>query len=187
MKTNIIPAIRLTLVCLIFFSGIYTCAVWGIAQLAPNHGNGELITQNGQKYYAQIGQSFTEDRYFNSRPSAVAYNAAGSGGSNKGPSNPVYLAEVQGRIDTILVHNMGLDKAAIPADMVTASGSGLDPHISVAGARMQVPRIARLRGLPEADVQKLVDEYSEQPFWGMLGPQYVHVLKINLALDKISH
>jgi K+-transporting ATPase ATPase C chain len=95
MKTNIFPAIKLTLVCLVFFMGIYTLAVYGIAQFTTNKGKGEIITQNGKTYYTNIGQSFTDDKYFYSRPSAVGYNAAGSGGSNKGPSNPDYLAEVQ--------------------------------------------------------------------------------------------
>ncbi len=97
MKENILPAIKLTIICLIFFSGIYTLSVFGIAQFAPNHGKGEIIVHNGQTFYANVGQSFTDDKYFNSRPSAVAYNAAGSGGSNKGPSNPDYLKDVQSR------------------------------------------------------------------------------------------
>ena len=100
MKTNILPAIRLTLVSLVFFMGIYTLAVYGVAQFAPNNGKGDIIIQGDKKYYANIGQSFTDDKYFYSRPSAVGYNAAGSGGSNKGPSNPDYLKEVQARIDT---------------------------------------------------------------------------------------
>ncbi len=130
MKSNIFPAIKLTFVCLVFFMGIYTLAVYGIAQFAPNQGKGEIISSNGNTYYSNVGQSFTDDKYFNSRPSAVGYNAAGSGGSNKGPSNPDYLSEVQARIDTFLIHNPGIDKSEIPSDLVTASGSGLDPkHI----------------------------------------------------------
>jgi K+-transporting ATPase ATPase C chain len=101
MKSNILPAIKLTMLSiLLLLTMIYPLAVFGIAQFSPNHGKGEIITQNDKTYYANIGQSFTEDRYFNSRPSAVGYNAAGSGGSNKGASNQDYLAEVQTRIDT---------------------------------------------------------------------------------------
>ncbi len=138
MKSNILIAIKLTLVCMIFFSGFYTLAIYGIAQLAPNHGKGETITHNSKTYYTNIAQNFSDDKYFSSRPSAVGYNAAGSAGSNKGPSNPDYLAEVQGRIDTFKVHNPGIDKSEIPSDLVTASGSGLDPHISIQGAKVQV-------------------------------------------------
>ncbi len=186
MKTNIIPAIRLTLVCLLFFSGIYTCAVWGIAQLAPNGGKGEIVSQGSKTYYANIGQNFNEDRYFWSRPSAVDYNAAGSGGSNKGPSNPASLATVQSRIDTFLRHNPGIGKADVPADLVTASGSGLDPHISVQAAEVQVKRIAALRALPEEQVLQLVKQNIQQPLFGILGPRVINVLKINLALDQLN-
>lgn len=186
MKTNIIPAMRLTLVCLLFFSGLYTCAIWGIAQLGPNAGKGELVSQGDHAYFVQIGQTFDEDRYFSSRPSAVGYNAAASGGSNKGPSNSAYLAEVQGRIDTFLVHNPGVTKENVPADLVTASGSGLDPHISVAAARVQVPRIARLRNISVEKLENLVSEAIEQPLFGIFGPPKVHVLKLNLALDRLQ-
>ena len=95
MKKTFLNAIWLTAVCLVFFSGIYTLLIFGLAQAAPNHGKGEVISYRGNVYYANIGQAFTKEGYFNSRPSAVAYNAAGSGGSNKGPSNPEYLTEVQ--------------------------------------------------------------------------------------------
>lgn len=105
MKQNIFPAIRVTLVCLLFFSGVYTMIVLGLAQIAPGHGKGETIEQNNKKYYVNVGQKFTDDKYFWSRPSAVDYNAAGAGGSNKGPSNPDYLQVVKDRIDTFLVHN----------------------------------------------------------------------------------
>lgn len=186
MKTNIIPAIRLTLVCLIFFSGIYTISVLGIAKLAPNGGKGDIISQNGKTYYSNIGQSFTEDKYFNSRPSAVAYNAAGSAGSNKGPSNPDYLKEIQARIDTFLIHNPGITKADIPSDLVTASGSGLDPHISVQAAKIQVKRIAKVRNIAEKIVSKLIEQQTEKPWLGLFGTEKINVLKLNLALDEIT-
>src|SRR5450631_665164 len=146
MKQHIFPAIRLTLICVIFFSGIYTLLIFGIAQFAPAHGEGEAIQQNGKVIgYALEGQNFTNDKYFMSRPSAAGYNAAGSSGSNKGPTNPDYLKDVQTRIDSFMVHNKTVRKEQIPSELVTASGSGLDPDISVAGAFIQVDRIAALR------------------------------------------
>lgn len=186
MKEPLLPALKMTLLTLVFFSGVYTLAVWGVAQLSPNGGKGETITANGKTYYANIGQKFTDDRYFWSRPSAVDYNAAGSGGSNKAASNPDYVATVQARIDSFLVHNPGVAKAEIPVDLVTASGSGLDPHISPKAAQVQVQRIARLRNLPPEKVQALVAEHTEKPLLGLFGPERVHVLKLNIALDNLK-
>ncbi len=187
MKTNIFPAIRLTVVTIIFFCGIYTGIVWAIAQLAPNNGKGEIITHNGKTYYANIGQSFTEDKYFNSRPSAVNYNAAGSGGSNKAPSNPDYLAQVQARIDTFMAHNPTVKKADIPSELVTASGSGLDPNISVVAAEVQVYRIAKARNISTDALQKLITNQTEKPLAGLFGPEKLNVLKLNLALDNLKN
>lgn len=184
MKTNIFPAIRLTLFCALFFSGIYTVAILGIAKFTPNNGKGQIITQNGKTYYSNIGQSFTQDKYFNSRPSAVNYNAAGSAGSNKGPSNPTYLAEVQARIDTFMVHNPSINKADIPSDLVTASGSGLDPNISVEGAKVQIKRIAKVRNISEEKLLELVDNQTEKPLFGLMGTSKINVLKLNLALEN---
>ncbi len=186
MKNPLFPALIMTLLTLAFFSGIYTIAVWGVAQLAPNGGKGETISHNGQQFYANVGQSFTDDHYFWSRPSAVDYNAAGSGGSNKAASNPDYVATVQARIDTFLAHNPGVAKAEIPVDMVTASGSGLDPHISPRAATVQIARIAKVRNLPIEKVQALVAEHIEQPLLGLFGPERVHVLKLNIALDNLK-
>jgi K+-transporting ATPase ATPase C chain len=171
---------------MIAFSGVYTIIVWGIAQMAPNKGEGFVVSANGKTYYANIAQKFTDDKYFWSRPSAVDYNAAGSGGSNKGPSNPDYLADVQKRIDTFMVHNPGIKKSDIPSDLVTASGSGLDPDISIQGARVQVKRIASIRHIPEDKLDNLVTEHAEKPLLGMLGPEKVNVLKLNLALDQLK-
>lgn len=184
MKTNIFPAIRLTLFCALFFSGIYTVAILGIAKFTPNNGKGQIITQNGKTYYSNIGQSFTQDKYFNSRPSAVNYNAAGSAGSNKGPSNPTYLAEVQARIDTFMIHNPSINKADIPSDLVTASGSGLDPNISVEGAKVQIKRIAKVRNISEEKLLELVDNQTEKPLFGLMGTSKINVLKLNLALEN---
>jgi len=183
MKQHFFPAIKLTLVLLIVLSGIYPLIIWGVAKLTPQKGKGELIEANGKKYYSNIGQAFTQDQYFYSRPSAVNYNAAGSAGSNKGPSNPDYLATVQIRIDSFLVHNPGIDKKDIPVDLVTASGSGLDPHISVAAAEIQVKRISAIRNIPEANLYELVRTYTSQP---PLGPKTVNVLQLNIALDQLN-
>lgn len=188
MKNHIFQSVILTLLLLVLCSGVYTLAVWGIAQAAPGKGLGETLAAQGRVVgYALLGQAFDEDRYFMSRPSAVNYNAAGSGGSNKGPSNPDYLAQVQARIDTFLVHNPGVVKSQIPADLVTASGSGLDPHISPQSARIQVARVARARNLPEARVRELVERHVEGPWLGLFGPSRVNVLKLNLALDQLKN
>lgn len=185
MKSNLIPAIRLTLVSLVFFCGIYTATVWAVAQLAPGQGNGFTITENGKTHHVNVGQAFTTDKYFWSRPSAVDYNAAGSGGSNKGPSNPDHLAEVQSRIDTFLVHDPGINKSEIPSDLVTASGSGLDPHISVAAAKVQVKRIATVRNVSESDLQHLIERNTEKPLLGLFGTERINVLKLNISLDDL--
>lgn len=184
MKTNLIPALRLTLVCAVLFMGLYPTLIWDIAQLAPNQGKGEIVAHNGATYFTQIGQKFTADRYFNGRPSAVDYNAAGSGGSNKGPSNPDYLATVAARIDTFRAHNPGT--AQVPSELVTASGSGLDPDLSVEAVLVQVPRIAKVRGVSEKALQNLITANTEKPLLGLFGPEKVNVLALNLALDQLS-
>lgn len=182
MKNNILPAIRLTLVCLVFFCGIYTLTVYGISKLAPS----DLTFVKDEKgFYENVGQSFTSDKYFNSRPSAVGYNAAGSGGINKGPSNPDYLAEVQARIDTFVVHNPDIKREEIPSDLVTASGSGIDPHISVQAARVQVKRIAKVRNISEATINQIIEQQTDKPLLDLFGTEKVNVLKLNLALDNL--
>lgn len=186
MKSNILPAIKLTLVCLVFFMGIYTLSVYGIAQFTPNKGKGDMIVHNGKTYYSNIGQTFTEDSYFNSRPSAVGYNAAGSGGSNKGPGNPDYLKQVQARIDTFLVHNPGVSKSEIPSDLVTASGSGLDPNISVQAAKVQIKRIANIRNIADETLFQLIEQQTEKPLLGLFGTEKINVLKLNIALDDLK-
>ena len=186
MKQHIFPAIKLTLVCLVFFSGFYTLLIYAIAQITPNNGKGEIISYNGKKYYSNVGQKFTEDQYFWSRPSAVDYNAAGAGGSNKGPSNPEYLKTVGERIDNFLKHNPGIKRSDIPADLVTAGGSGLDPDISVAAATVQVKRIAKIRNIAESKIRKLVTDHTESPFLGLFGTEKINALKINIALEGLK-
>ena len=187
MKQYLIPSIKLTVFCLVFFSGIYTLVIFGVAQFAPAKGEGESIVRNGKIVgYKLEGQNFTNDNYFISRPSAVAYNAAGSGGSNKGPSNPDYLKDVQSRIDSFMVHNPSAIKDKIPCDLITASGSGLDPDISPSGAYVQVARIAKYRGLTPASVRALVEKQIKYPLMGLFGPAKVNVLNLNLALDDLK-
>ncbi|MBD2703716.1 K(+)-transporting ATPase subunit C [Spirosoma sp. BT702] len=187
MKTHLSTAIRLTLVMLVLLVVIYPLVVAGIARLAPGSGKGETVTVNGKIVgYKLIGQAFTQDRYFNGRPSAVDYNAAGSAGSNKGPSNPDYLKTVQARIDTFLVHNSTVQKSAIPAELVTASGSGLDPDVSPTAAKIQNARIAKIRGLSAERLNQLVDEQTKGPLLGLFGPSTVNVLALNIALDTLK-
>ncbi|MBL0104177.1 MAG: K(+)-transporting ATPase subunit C [Bacteroidetes bacterium] len=192
MKTHLMPALKLTLICILVFSGIYTVTIWGIGQIvAPNNGKGEIVnyvnSKENLKYgFVNIGQSFTSDNYFWSRPSAVGYNAAGSGASNKGATNEEYLALVQSRIDTFLIHNPNVAKSDIPVEMVTASGSGLDPNISPKAAMVQISRIAKARNISESKVESLVNEYTEKPLLGMFGPARINILKLNIALDALK-
>ena len=186
MKENIIPAIRLTLFCALFFSGIYTLSVYGIAQAAPNQGKGEVVTVNGKTQHINVAQNFTSDTYFWPRPSAVDYNAAGSGGSNKNITNPEYLAVVQGRIDTFLLKNPGIQKSEVPSDIVTASGSGIDPDISVQAAKVQAKRIAVSRKISEQSVLELIGKNTNAPLLGTLGTEKINVLQLNIALDQLK-
>jgi K+-transporting ATPase ATPase C chain len=187
MKQYILPSLKITLVMLIICSVLYPLFIAAVGKLTSGHGDGETIKVNGKVVgYALIGQKFTEDKYFNSRPSSVDYNAAGSGGSNKGPTNPDYLKQVQDRIDTFLVHNPGVNKKDIPSDLVTASGSGLDPDLSPAAAKIQIKRIAVIRHLDEIKLNALLDEHTDGPLLGFLGPSKVNLLKLNIALDKLK-
>ena len=176
MKTHLLPAIKLTILCLILFCIVYPAIIWGVAQAAG--------TNKGMGDFDNIGQTFTQDKYFWSRPSAVDYNAAGSAGSNKGPSNPDYILVVQGRIDTFLVHNPGVKKSDIPSELITASGSGLDPHISPQAAKIQVARIAKIRNVEQVRVEQFIAQYTEEPLFGIFGTDRINVLKLNRALDK---
>jgi potassium-transporting ATPase KdpC subunit len=184
MKKNLLISLKLTLVLIILCSALYPLLVSVAGKASPGGGDGETVIVNGRVVgYANIGQKFTEDKYFWGRPSAVDYNAAGSAGSNKGPSNPDYLKTVQERIDTFLEHNPGVTKEQIPAEMVTASGSGLDPHISPASAYIQVARIGKTRNLDKAKLKTLVDQHIEKH---MPGPDVINVLKLNVALDALK-
>jgi len=184
MKKNLLISLKLTLVMIILCSVLYPLLVSVAGKAAPGSGDGEKLMVNGKVVgYANIGQKFTEDKYFWGRPSAVDYKATGSAGSNKGPSNPDYLKVVQERIDSFLAHNPGATKDQIPAEMVTASGSGLDPHISPSSAYIQVARVAKTRGLDESKVKDLVDKLVDV---NSAGPDVVNVLKLNVALDALK-
>jgi K+-transporting ATPase ATPase C chain len=187
MKIHILPALKLTLATIILCCIGYTLLILLLAQLSPNKAEGQTISVNGVvKGYKLEGQSFTQDKYFNGRPSAAGYNAAGSSGSNKGPTNPDYLKDVQTRIDSFLVHNPAIKKEAIPSELVTSSGSGLDPDISPVAAQVQIARIALTRKLPEEKIKKLVDEKTQKPLWGLFGTEKINVLQLNIALDELK-
>jgi potassium-transporting ATPase KdpC subunit len=187
MKKYILISLKLTLVMIVLVGVLYPLLIAGVGKLTPGGGRGLTVIKDGKVVgYANIGQRFSDDRYFWSRPSAVGYNAAGSGGSYKGPSNPDYLKDVQAHIDTFLVHNPGVKKEEIPAELVTYSGSGIDPDISPAGAKIQVRRVAAARKMPEDKLNDLVDRYTQKPLLGLLGPAKVNVLKLNIALDDLT-
>jgi K+-transporting ATPase ATPase C chain len=187
MKKYLLPSIKLTIVLVVLLGGLYPLLLAGIAKLAPGKGNGVTVTHNGKVVgYELIGQKFTEDKYFWSRPSAVDYNAGGSGGSNKSADNADYLKTVQARIDTFLVHNPDVKKSEIPAELVTASASGLDPDLSPAAAYIQVARISKVRGIPAEKLRQLVAANTKAPVLGLLGTPTVNVLKLNIALDELK-
>jgi potassium-transporting ATPase KdpC subunit len=187
MKNHWIIGLKLTFATIVIFGAAYPLIITGIAKVAaPNGGQGEVVLADDKTVgFALIGQKFDDDRYFNSRPSAVDYNAAGTGGSNKGPTNPEYLQQVQTRIDTFLTHNPTVRRSDVPVDLVTASGGGLDPHITPQAASVQVARIAKIRALRPEKVEALVKLHVEDPILGM-GPARVHVLKLNMALDQLK-
>lgn len=187
MKT-LWKSLKITLAFCVLFSVCYVFVLWIFARVAaPGKGEVEVVTLNGKVVgAARVGQQFTEDIYFWGRPSCAGdgYDASRSGGSNKGPSNAAYLAEVEARIDSFLVHHPYLNRKDVPAEMVTASASGLDPDITPACAYVQVKRVAQARGMDEADVRAVVDKSVEKPFLGLFGTERVNVLKLNVALEE---
>jgi len=187
MKTYFLPALKLTVILLVLLSGLYPLVIAGIGKFTPGHGDGVTVEYKGRVVgYANIGQKFTKDKYFWSRPSSGNYQADASAASNKGPSNPDYLnKDVKDRIDTFLKHNPDVKRGDIPAELVTASGSGLDPDLSPAGAKVQVARIAKARNISVEQVNKIIDDNTEQPLLGLFGPPKVNVLKMNVALDEM--
>lgn len=185
---NFIKALRLTIVFCVFLSLTYILILWLFAVVAgPNAGDAAVATLDGKVVgAANVGQQFTQDIYFWGRPSCAGdgYDGASSGGSNKGPTNPEYLAEVNARIDTFLVHHPYLSRKDVPAEMVTASASGLDPDITPQSARVQIKRVAAARGITEQQVSDIVEKNIQKPLLGMFGPAKVNVLKLNIALNE---
>ncbi|WP_455638412.1 K(+)-transporting ATPase subunit C [Parabacteroides sp.] len=190
MISTLCKSFKLTIAFCILFSVSYVFILWLFAQVAsPNKGNAEVLELNGKVVgAANVGQNFTQDIYFWGRPSKAGngYDASSSAGSNKGPSNEEYLAEVEARIDTFLVHHPYLKREEVPAEMVTASGSGLDPDISPKAAYAQAQRVAEARGLSVDKVMALVNANVEGPLLGLFGPEKVNVLKLNIALEKAN-
>ncbi len=185
------PAVSVFVLLTLLTGVAYPLLVTGVAQSAFAHtANGSIVTVNGQAVGSSlIGQTFTESKYFWSRPSAtgtMTNNGAASGGSNLGANNPALLDAVKGRIEALRAADPG-NASPVPIDLVTASGSGLDPDISLAAAAYQAPRIARVRGVGLDTVQALIARLARQPWLGVVGEPRVNVLALNLALDgKVS-
>lgn len=191
MKHQLRPALMMLLILTVLTGVMYPLAVTGLAQLLfPTQANGSLMTRDGKVIGSElIGQYFDEPQYFWGRPSATApypYNAAASSGSNLGPTNPVLIEAVKTRVAALRAADPG-NEAPVPVDLVTTSGSGLDPHISPAAALYQVHRVARVRGVQESQVKDLVALHTEGRQFGLLGEPRVNVLKLNLALDTVTH
>jgi K+-transporting ATPase ATPase C chain len=187
MIKYLIPSIRLTLVLMLLLCVLYPVFISYAGRLSEGQGGGEkMISQGKIVGYAALGQRFDKPQYFWGRPSAVDYNAAGSAGSNKGPANTEYLKIVSNRVDTLLKYHPYLKKSDIPADLVTASGSGLDPDISEQAATIQIKRVAQARNIPEAELAALLVKHTQQPLFGLFGPSAVNVLKLNIDLDKLK-
>ena len=187
MFAQLMPALRMLVVMSALTGVIYPLVVTGIAKVAfPRAANGSLIVADGKTLGSDlIGQPFDDPKYFWSRPSATSpqpYNGAASSGSNQGPRNPALADAVKGRIKALRDADPG-NTAAVPVDLITASGSGLDPHISVAAAEYQLSRVSKARGLAEEQVRGLVTENTEGRTLGVLGEPRVNVLKLNIALD----
>jgi len=183
---NIFKDIKLHLSTLILFGLLFPILIWVVGLIFPSQANGLPIYKEGNLIgFENIGQKFYSDKYFWGRPSAVDYDASSTGGSNKGPTNPEYLAEVETRIQEFLNKNPEVKRSEIPSDLVTASGGGLDPHISPQAAFIQIPRVANERNIDKDVLRKLVEDHIESPFLGMFGTERVNVLKLNLALDKM--
>lgn len=186
---NLMKSIRITLVFSVFFALCYVLILWLFAQFAApgENGNAETVKLNGEVVgVANVGQNFKKDIHFWGRPSCAGdgYDGTSSAGSNKGVTNEEYLAEVKARIDTFLVKHPYLTREEVPAEMVTASASGLDPDITPESAKVQAKRVAAARGISEQAVLEIIDKVTEAPLLGLLGPSKVNVLKLNVALEE---
>lgn len=188
MRRQLLPGLGMLIVFTILAGALYPLLVTGIAQVAfPIQANGSSITRDGVVVGSSlVGQAFTSPRYFHPRPSAIDYKASASGASQLGPTNPDLLAAVEARAIAYRGENGLAPDALVPVDAVTASGSGLDPLISVANANLQAPRVARARSLDVAEVLVLIRKDTVPRALGFLGEPGVNVLRLNLALDEAS-
>jgi K+-transporting ATPase ATPase C chain len=190
MKHQLRPALMMLLTLTLLTGVIYPLAVTGLAQLfLPSLADGSLIIRDGKVIGSElIGQQFDDPKYFWGRPSATSpfpYNAAASSGSNLGPTNPAFIEAVRGRVSALRAADP-VNDTPIPVDLVTASGSGLDPHMSPAAAEYQLKRVARARGLGENTLRDLVARHTEGRQLGVLGERRINILKLNVALDDLS-
>lgn len=188
---NIWKSLKITLVSCLFFGLFYVGVLWLFAKIVnPNDGNAEVVMLEGNIVGASnVGQAFTKDIYFWGRPSCAGengYDGSSSSGSNKGVTNQEYLDEVETRIDTFLMRHPYLDRSKVPAEMVTASASGLDPHITPECAYVQIKRVADARGIDEEQVAMIVEKSVEKPLLSLFGTEKINVLKLNVELDKIK-
>ena len=181
---NLLTAVLMTIVTTLLLGVVYPLVVTGLAQVMfPDKANGQLIERGGKIIGSRIiGQAFSSPGYFRPRPSAAGtgYDAANSGGTNLGPTNKKLIDAVRSAVDAARKEN---PSAPVPVDLVTSSASGLDPHISPAGALFQLPRVARQRGVPETEIRRLVDAHTEGRQFGFLGEPVVNVFELNLVLD----
>lgn len=200
MRRQLVPALMMLLVFTVITGIAYPLAVTGVAQgLFADAANGSKVEVNSKAVGSKLlGQTFTKAKYFHGRPSAAGAAASGTGkadpkdlsqdissGSNLGPTNPDFLKTVQQRAVAYRKENRLAKGAEVPVDAVTASGSGLDPSISVANARLQAPRVARARGVPLSQVNRLIDDHTDAQSLGFMGEQAVNVLELNVALDQL--
>jgi K+-transporting ATPase ATPase C chain len=182
---DLLTALLMTLVTTVLFGLAYPLAITGLAQVIfPENANGQLIrAADGTVIGSRLlGQPFVSPGYFRSRPSAANYDATASSGSNLGPTNPKLIERIKADTARLQAENPG---QPVPVDLITASGSGLDPHITPVAAEFQVPRVARERGMSEDELRQLVNQYTEQRQFGFLGEPRVNVLELNLALDAV--
>ncbi|MFZ1887407.1 MAG: potassium-transporting ATPase subunit KdpC [Candidatus Binataceae bacterium] len=190
IRNQMKSAIIMTIVLTVLTGFIYPVVVWGIAQIIfPSQANGSLVMRDGRPVGSRlIGQNFSQDKYFHPRPSAAGdkgYDASNSSGSNLGPTNKALIEAVRARVFAVSKEDAPISAAGVPADLVTASGSGLDPEISPAAAALQVARVARARGIGEDAVRAIVRQNTRKRWADVLGEPGVNVLELNLALDDL--